>query len=138
MRRAAIVLACLTALTAAAPARAQSVPAGALTVRSAADPFVLGFHQRGGATLSTLPGALGFDAATGQVHATHVVSARSEPGTLIATVATDGPLGRTIEVRVARAGEGVASVKAQVTGGAATDVTKMRIGFAAPHGERMY
>src|SRR3954468_20710438 len=138
MRRAAIVLTCLTALTAAAPVRAQSVPAGALTVRDTADPFVLAFHQRGGATLRTLPGALGFDAATGQVHATHVVAARSERGTLIATVATDDPLGRAIEVRVARAGEGVASVKAQVTGGAATDVTKMRIGFAAPRGERMY
>jgi len=138
MRRAAILLACLAALTTAADARAQSVPAGSLTVETEADPFSLRFHQHGGSTLRMPPGALGFDAATGQVHSTRLVSARTEGGALIATIATDDPLGRTIDVRVTRGGEGVASVSARVTGGTAADITKMRIGFAAARSERMY
>src|SRR4051794_8150594 len=137
MRRAAILLACLAALTTAPGARAQSVPAGSLTVETAADPFSLRFHQHGGSTLRMPPGALGFDAATGQVHSTRLVSARTEGGALIATIATDDPLGRTIDVRVTRGGEGVASVSARVTGGTAADITKMRIRFAAPRSERL-
>src|SRR4051794_19327413 len=123
MRRATILLAALAVVT-ASPATAS------------ADTFGLTFPQRGGATLRTMPGYLGFKTATGWAKATTLVSTQPD-GT--ALVATDDPAGRRLAVRVTRrAGSGVIAVQVRIVNGPTADVSAMRIGFAAPPGERMY
>src|SRR3954454_4074781 len=105
---------------------------------ASADPWVLTFPQRGGSTLRTAEGALGFESITGWVSATQVVSSRRDGPAVIDEVATTDVTGRRIEVRIEPAGSGVTAVHARVIGGSTADVSAMRIGFEAPRGERMY
>src|SRR3954454_6741975 len=123
MRRATLSLAFLAAL-AVAPATAS------------AESFGLTFPQRGGATLRTVPGYLGFKTATGWVTATRAISTHPDGTTL---VATDDPAGRRLAIRARRpAASGVTAVQVRIARGPTADVSAMRIGFAAPKTERMY
>ena len=75
---------------------------------------------------------IAFRDAGGEWHgATRADDVRREGQTLLATLATDDPLGRTIALRIFPDSEGVVALEADADGASA-----MRVGFAAPEGER--
>lgn len=119
------------------------VSAGPLRVKISEDPWHLSFTDQSGRTvLSEHPGTgtgptgtLGFAAEGTWRHATRVVSAQRTKGGYIAELATTDPLGRRIEVRVARAAEGVIALDARVRG-SATTLSALGMGFEARDGER--
>ena len=127
-------------LCAAAPAaRAAEVSAGALRAATSSDPWALTFSERSGREVlgqaGTLAptGALGFRTAAGWFSATRVVSESSPGHAVVATLATDDPLGRRLTVRIAPDAEGVIAVRATVQG---ADVTHVGMGFRTRAGER--
>ena len=81
-------------------------------------------------------GTLGYEAGGSWFHATRIVAQRREGSALVATLATNDPLGRRITVRLAPSGEGAMSLSATVAGPAAGLVSRTGIGFSAPAGER--
>ena len=137
----------LFALVVADAASADEViDAGAISARVGAVPFTLGFEQAdGGSTLvqsersdQALPGVLGFHTASGWSHATAVLG-RFEPipaGGIQAELATDDPLGRTVELRIAPAGEGTIELRAQVVGAPGAD--RIGLAFSAPSDEAYF
>jgi hypothetical protein len=138
------LLAAVALLAGATGARGAVVDAGALQARTGDRAWGLTFTDRGGRTvLREIPGRgngptgrLGFRTAAGWFHATRVVSHRRQRGTMLATLATDDPSGRRLDVRLARDADGVIALTATVTGGPPADVTQTGIAFAAPRGER--
>src|SRR3954469_8398200 len=76
--------------------------------------------------------ALEFRAAGITAHATRATDVRRDGDTYSATLATDDPVGRTIAVRIAPAGDGIAELEA--TGPPGTEA--MRARFARAPGER--
>jgi alpha-glucosidase (family GH31 glycosyl hydrolase) len=140
----AVVLGLAIALTAPAASAAQ-VEAGPLQARTTETPWSLEFTDRNGRpVLSESPGAgsgptgrLGFRTALGWFHATRVVASRTAGATAYdATLETNDPLGRRIEVHIERDADGVISIDARVTGAAVAAVTHAGIAFRARRGER--
>lgn len=137
-----MVVAALLLLPASAAAD-ERVDSGPLAARVASDPWQLtldGFSgedrlvedgERGVGPL----GALGFSTPVGRYHATRVTEvARRSDGAARLTVATNDPLGRTLDVTIAPAGEGVLRLTAAVLG--APGATATSIGFGTGAEER--
>ena len=134
MRRAALAALALVALLAparplgeAVAAAQERVDAGSLS--ATLDPAtarvsfgVLNGHRE-------LP--IAFRDQSGWHGATRAEEVRREGQTLLATLATDDPLGRTIALRIFPDAEGVIALEAGAEGASA-----MRVGFEAPDGER--
>jgi len=81
-------------------------------------------------------GPLGFRTESGWAHATRATELRRDGDALEASVATDDPLGGTLEVRVSPAGSGVIRIEARVRRPLAVEATG--IGFDAPADERYF
>ena len=82
-------------------------------------------------------GRLGFRTAQGWFHATRAVRGRSAGAKAYdATLATNDPLGRRIDLRLERDAGGVIALSARVTGPALAGVTRTGIAFRARPGER--
>jgi alpha-glucosidase len=127
---------------AAQAATPRSVVSGPLIAAVSADPWGLTFTdiQPGGPELQEFPaggnspsGRLGFYDGTAWRHATRVLNERTDNQSYFATLATEDPFGRHIDVRISPHGEGVISVRAVVTGGA---VSATGIAFRATKDER--
>jgi len=148
MRRASIrivLLGVMLAALLAGPVRAdEQVRSGRLSAQIGADPWRLSLldSQRGvilaedSSRGSTSTGTLGYEATGSWYHATRVAERRREGEVLTATLATNDPLGRRIEIRLAPDREGVLRLNAAVSGPASTAVSRVGIGFGAPPGER--
>src|SRR5918998_6548433 len=110
---AAITLAIALAGPAAADAATVTVDSGSLTAIAEDDPWRLRFQGPEGLRLAesalggnARPGSLGFQTELGWVHATRATALERVGDAVVARVATSDPLGRTITVRIAPAGEG--------------------------------
>ena len=145
MRGAALLAALVAAgMTGAGEAAADSVDAGSLRARTTAEPWSLAFTDPGGAAvLSEYPGTglgpsgtVGFSTPAGWFHATRVTEQHREGAAYVARLATTDPLGRSVDLRIEPAGEGVIRVHAAVSGVATADVTATGIGFGARRDER--
>ena len=120
----------------------QVADAGALGADVRADPWGLTLTDRDGEAVlaehpGTGPGAagtVGFRTAAGWSHATRVVSSRTEGGAYVAELATTDP-SRSLEVRIAAAGDGEITFDARVLGDAA-GVEAVGMGFGADPAER--
>jgi len=121
------------------------VDAGPLQARTTEMPWSLEFTDRDGQpVLSEAPGTgggptarLGFKTALGWFHATRVVRSRAHGSTAYdATLATNDPLGRQIELRLERDADGVIALSGRVTGPTLADVTHTGIAFRARPDER--
>jgi len=138
-----LLLALLTAATAAAPAHAATVTSGPLRADLAEAPWRLSFTGPGGLRLSEsaktgngATGTLGFRAQARWFHATRVLKATSLPGGgLEATAATTDPGGRRLLVRLAPGGDGAIALEMEILGERG-DVEALGIGFEAAAGER--
>jgi alpha-glucosidase (family GH31 glycosyl hydrolase) len=126
-------------------AQGAQVEAGPLQARTTETPWSLEFTDRDGQpVLSEAPGTgggptgrLGFKTALGWFHATRVVRSRVEGSTAYdATLATNDPLGRQIELRLERDADGVIALSGRVTGPTLADVTHTGIAFRARPDER--
>src|SRR3712207_859705 len=111
-RRLALLLV-MGAVAVLAPAASadESLDAGDAAMTVQADPWQLRFSG-GGVRLTentgTGPsGALGFRAGGVWFHATRATALRREGDAILATVATDYPSGRTLDVRIAPDGNGI-------------------------------
>ena len=115
----------LLALALVAPARGAApatVESGALRATVTPDPWHL--ELREGRTLlseaagpgSGPTGPLGFEAGGTWFHATRVVSERRAATEYVATLATNDPLGRRIELRLKPEADGVIALEASVDG----------------------
>jgi alpha-glucosidase (family GH31 glycosyl hydrolase) len=133
------------ALVLAPAASGARVEAGPLQARITGTPWSLAFTDRDGRRVlaeasgtGTGPtGRVGFRTAAGWFHATRAVSSRAAGSTAYdATLATNDPLGRRIELRLERDAGGVIALSAEVTGPALGDVTHTGIAFRARAGER--
>jgi alpha-glucosidase (family GH31 glycosyl hydrolase) len=132
------------ALGVAAPpaAGATVVDAGALKARVSGGAWGLELTDaRGRRVLAELasaepsaPGRLGFRTAQGWQHATRILGTERQEGAFLAQLETTDP-SRTIELRLARAGEGVIALDAHVAGPAA-GIEAVGIAFAARPRER--
>jgi sulfoquinovosidase len=123
------VLAAL-ALAAALPgtASAATVASGSLSATVHEDPWHIEYNA-----VDEAPRTLGFTGAGGlTAHATKATGGHMEGRAYVATLQTDDPLGRTIAVRVAPAGDGIIEVTATGPPGADT----MSVGFERQSGER--
>jgi hypothetical protein len=121
----------------------QQVDSGSLRAAIASSPWHLDFVQDGGPTLSESratgggpTGTLGFRTAIGWSHATAVGSEGFDGDAYVAELETTDPLGRTLDIRVAPAGEGAIRLSAAVRGPLTGDVEAVGIAFDAHHGER--
>ena len=141
----AACLACCAGLVFTAPAGAATatVESGPLEATVNSDPWRLSFADSRGALLAESalrgnqrPGPLGFETELGWAHATRATDFEQQGNVLLATVATDDPLGRTLAVRIASAGEGAVAVNAVVEGTVEVDATG--IGFDAPPDEGFF
>ena len=111
--------------------------ADSLSARIGADPWSLvlrgiagdGALREDGGLGSTSLGTLGFEDAVGWHHATRVVSSSAAGDGAELTLATNDPLGRTLEVSVEPDREGVIRLRATVRG--APGATATGIGFGA-------
>ena len=135
----AFALASLLGLLSPSPeAHAQSPPeSDPLSVTIHTDPFRLSFRDARGTVLQThLDERIGFVTAGGsRYRATEVTTAfGSDRGNYTATLATDDPAGRTIDLRIGPDGNGIIAVAAVVNG--PPGVTRTSIGFDAQQGER--
>ncbi len=79
-------------------------------------------------------GRLGFRAGGVWYHATRAVEVNRDGADVLATAATNDPLGRTLFVRIARDGDGIVRLEADVAGAPGADA--VGIAFAADEGER--
>jgi sulfoquinovosidase len=126
-------------------AQGAQVEAGPLQARTTETPWNLAYTDRDGrpvltespGTSSGPTGRLGFRTALGWFHGTRVVRSRADGVTAYdATLATNDPLGRQIELRLERDADGVIALSARVTGATLADVTHTGIAFQAGPGER--
>lgn len=122
------------------------VTSGALEVRIEPDPFRLVISDDRGVLLEDAPaadpgqtGTLGFRDASGWRQAVRVVDVRQRAarGPLSATLATDDPQGRTLELEVRSATSGVIEVSFEIDG-ATSDVRALGAAWRSPDGERFY
>jgi sulfoquinovosidase len=141
-----LLAAAVLAFTSAPAASAVQVEAGVLGARVTERPWSLVFTDgHGRDLLSESPGTgsgptgrLGFKTALGWFHATHVIASRSAGAKAYdATLATNDPLGRRIELRLARDAGGVIAMTARVTGRAVSGVTHTGIAFRTTLGQRI-
>jgi len=127
-----------------AQANQRTVSAGGLRAVVSTQPWHLGLvDRRGRSVLSELDGSgpgpsgtLGFRTGTIWRHATQVLTDRRRGVTYAATLATNDPAGRRIEVRIAPDAAGVIGLSAAVTGPALSAVNATGIAFHAAAGER--
>src|SRR5215208_2888206 len=132
-RAAALALASLLGLFNPGPAaHAQTaLSSGPLTITIEPDPIRLTFSDARGTVLQThSTETFGFVTPTGRYHATRA-TALTQDG---ATLATDDPTGRTIDLRIRADGNGIIALTATVNGAPGT--TQSTIGFDAQPGER--
>ncbi len=145
--RLVVLLAALTlpvGLAGRAHGAERRVRAGGLAAVVSPQPWHLALVDgRGNPVLSELggsgpgpSGALGFRVGTSWRHATQIVAERRLGRAYLATLATNDPGGRRIEVRLVPAGNGVISLDATVAGDAASSVTATGIAFDASGSER--
>jgi alpha-glucosidase (family GH31 glycosyl hydrolase) len=137
---------CLLGAPTAAPAAGpRVVGAGSLEAAVDASPWRITLTDRAhrtvlamrtGGTAAAPDGALGFQAAGRWHHATRATALRVRGGTVVATLATDDPAGRSLQVRVARDAGGVITIRMAVTGADLAAVTATGAAFAARPGER--
>ena len=139
-RRLTLLLLLAAAGFPAAASADESIIAGAASASVQADPWRLSFTGEGVAlqenegTGTGPTGRLGFRAPGGVwFHATRATSLSRAGDEIAATVATNDPAGRTLQVRLAPDGEGILQLRATVTGGSAEAVG---VAFDAPAGER--
>ena len=96
------------------------------------EPFALAIAQSGaGATLVLDEASLGFRTTTGSYRVTRLLAQREVGGNQELTLATDDPAGRTLTLRIDKAGNGIEALRATVPG-----ATAVRIGFKTQTGER--
>jgi len=105
-----------------------ALSSGPLTVELTPDPFALSFRQANGTTLRAT--GLTFTAAGQTYRATKVTAQTADT----ATLATDDPAGRTIDLRLRPDGNGIIEVKAEVQGLPGTTTTAAA--FEADKAER--
>jgi alpha-glucosidase (family GH31 glycosyl hydrolase) len=137
-----LAAACIAVATPAAAAAEPVADAGSLRAEVDADPWRLHLTSaEGEAVLDEHPGTgagpagtVGFRTAAGWRHATRVLSSRTEGETYVAELATTDP-SRSMEVRIAPAGEGEITFEARVLGSTG-DVEAVGTGFQALAGER--
>ena len=136
-----IVAVVLAFAPAAARAATEEVSAGAIKAEVQTDPWSLSFVDASGrpvlqeqAANGTRPGRLGFELGGTWFGATRATDVRRDGDRLLLTLATNDPLGRTLAVAVAPAGDGHITVSATAPGGA----TATGIGFATSPDERFY
>ena len=144
MKRVAALAVVCAALLACAPAAAVTVAdAGALRADVSLDPWGLSLLDRSGATVlaedpATGPGpsgTLGFRSGGVWHHAIRTLSGTAHGDEYLAELATNDPAGRTIELRLRAAQEGVIELEAAVLGPGPA-VEALGIGFLADPGER--
>ena len=136
-----LVLAAVASAVLAPAAAAAEVDAGPLRAEVGTGAWRLVFEDaRGRTVLAEAPGLgdgptgrLGFRTAERWFHATRVISSRDVGGAVDATLATNDPGGRRLEVRIGRYGAGAIALTARATG---SGVTHVGIAFAARAGER--
>ena len=129
---------------AADPPRTLAADAGALRATVTADPWHVRFDGPAPqAALTARPGtgtgpvgALGFRTITGWMRATKVLTERRDGVAWIATLATTDPSGRTLDVRIAPAGDGLIRLAATAKGNGPAAVEAVGASFDAPAGER--
>jgi len=132
----------IAALAVAAPARAdERVTSGALRATLDADPFRLSFaDDRGNAVFDTIPGgggqtpagAIGFESLGRWYHARRATDVRRSGRTITATLVTDDPLSRTLQLTIRPQSDGV--IRVETRGPPTADA--VGAGFAALPGER--
>ena len=122
----------------AAPAQAATVDAGSLRADTGGAEWRLRLTGRDGRdVLAEGEGArLGFRTGAGWFRATRVLEESSEGATARLRVATDDPLGRVLDVRLAPDAEGVIALDATVTGPLADQAERVGIGFTMGADER--
>src|SRR4029453_7413319 len=138
-----VLFALSVSATIARPATFE-LAADSLRVRLQEDPWRLEFVDAAGRSVLTEAtdrspgpaGPLGFRTAAGWVHATRAVSTTNTRDTLGAEVETTDPLGRRLEVLLARDAEGVIALSARLAAGPRDDVEALGIGFEADSVER--
>jgi len=132
------------ALLASAPASAATVAdAGSLRADVTDDPWGLRLIDDAGenvlvedpSTGQDASGTVGFRSAGVWSHATRVLEAREQSDGYVAELATTDASGRTIELRLVSAGEGVIALDATVLGDGPA-VEALGIGFLAEDNER--
>ncbi len=137
-----VALAALGVAANAALAAGPAVVSGGFAAQVGDDPFDLQLTQGPGQepVLAQDPGlgsgptgTLGFEAAGSWRHATEVLTSSSGRGSYEATLATNDPLGRRIQLSLQPDGRGVIALRATVTGAA---VDAIGIGFRAHESER--
>ena len=136
-----LALAAVASAVLAPAAAAADVTAGPLRAEVGTGAWRLAFEDaRGRTVLAEAPGLgagptgrLGFRTADRWFHATRVISSRRRGGAFEATLATNDPAGRRLEVRVAPDASGVIALTARVTG---AGVTHTGVAFAARGAER--
>jgi sulfoquinovosidase len=125
-------------------AATEVVDAGAIRASVDEQPWHLAFDGPSGqASLEEYTGTgvgpvgtLGFRTPAGWFRATAVTQAHREGDAYVATVQTSDPGGRTLDVRIEPAAEGVLAIDASVQGPTTADVLGTGISFVAPPGER--
>ncbi|HEV3001996.1 MAG TPA: TIM-barrel domain-containing protein [Solirubrobacteraceae bacterium] len=129
MRAAALAAVALLALPGAA--RGETVDAGEL--RASVDPASGALRFGDGLLVEAASRRLGFRTALGWHRATRALSVERDGAAVVAELATDHPLGRTMRLRVGPDSPGAIAVEASVEG---TDVAATGIGFDARAAER--
>jgi sulfoquinovosidase len=123
-----VLLAAALAALLPATASAATVASGDLKATVREDPWHVEYNA-----VDEAPRSLAFTGAGGTTaHATKATGGHMEGRAYVATLQTDDPLGRTIAVRVAPAGDGIIKVSAVGPPGADT----MSVGFERQGGER--
>ncbi len=146
-RRAGLALAlaalCAVVFPPSSPA-SEVVRSGPLRAEITPDPWGITFRGPAGRTLDQPPpggvgdqGNLAFRSVTGWAHAVRATSLAREGRGVRASVATDDPLGRTLEVTVAPAGHGSIRVSSELAGPSA-GVLSSSISFLAQPAERFF
>ena len=120
---------------AAAPAAAETVEAGALRADVDGASGALRITTASGDEVLSEAAVqrVGFRTALGWSRATRALTVRRDGPAVVATLATAGLLGRTIELRAAPDADGVVTVEARASG---AGVTATGIGFGARPDER--
>ena len=142
MRMVGTVAATSVALVAPTAEAEIVADAGALRADVSADPWRLALLDADGglvlaedpSTGADIAGTVGFRAAGAWRHATRVIGSVVDGEAYVAELATNDPTGRTIELRLAPAGEGVVGLDARVRG-AGPRVEALGIGFEADPGQ---
>ncbi len=140
----ALVSAAVLSSASQAEAASEKVTAGSLRLTVEADPWRVeltdtadGEVLRESLGRGTGPsGSLGFRTSLGWFHALRASSLSRDGAAVVAVVETTDPLRRTLNVRIAPAGEGSVRLSATVEGATTSDVEVTGMGFEAEPGER--